>query len=100
MEKENKKPDINKKAVALTYKLGDRSPKVVAKGQGYVAQKILENARLNDVPVYEDKDLAKELSKLELGNNIPSELYDVVAQILVFVSDLDRKEELKRYGSK
>lgn len=100
MDKENKKPDLNQKAVALNYRPGDRSPKVVAKGQGFVAQKILENARQNDVPIYEDKALVKELSNLEIGNNIPPELYDVVAQILVFVSDLDRKEELKRYGSK
>lgn len=100
MEDKNQKPDINQKAVALNYRPGDRSPKVVATGQGFVAQKILENARENNVPIYEDKALVSELSKLEIGNNIPSELYDVVAQILVFVSDLDRKEELKRYGSK
>lgn len=100
MDKENKKPDIEKKAVAINYKPGDRSPKVIAKGQGFVAQKILENAQINDVPVYEDKALTQELSKLEIGNNIPPELYDVVAQVLVFVSDLDRKEELKKYGPK
>ncbi len=98
MDNENKKPNINQKAVALNYRPGDRSPKVIAKGQGFVAQKILEKAKASDIPIYEDKALAGELSKLDLGNNIPPELYDVVAQVLVFVSDLDRREELKKYG--
>lgn len=95
-----KKPDIRKKAVAVNYNIGDRSPRVIAKGQGYVAEKILENAQSADVPVYEDASLTEELSKVELGANIPPELYEVVAQVLVFISDLDRLEELKRYEAK
>lgn len=93
--KENK-PDINKKAVAVSYTDKDIAPRVVAKGQGYVAQKILENASVSDVPVYEDKALAEELSRVDLGDNIPPELYEVVARVLVFISDLDRLEEIKR----
>lgn len=93
---DKKKPDLNQKAVALSYKSTDVAPKVVAKGQGYVAQKILENAQNSKVPVYEDAKLVDELSKIDLGNNIPPELYEVVAQVLVFISDLDRLEEIKR----
>lgn len=89
--------DRNKKAVAINYKPGDRSPKVVAKGQGYIAGKILENAKTSDIPVYEDESLTQELMNVELGENIPPELYEVVAQVLVFVSDLDRIEQLKKY---
>ena len=95
---EKKEIDKNKKAVAISYKMGDNSPRVVAKGQGYVAGKILENAENSDVPVYEDKQLASALMNVELGANIPPELYEVVAQVLVFVSDMDKMEEMKRYA--
>lgn len=95
-EKKKRGFDVNRKAVALSYSFDEAAPKVVAKGQGFIAQKILENAKNADVPVYEDKELVEELNKIDLGSNIPPELYEVVAQVLVFVSDLDRKEELRR----
>jgi len=95
MEKYKKKIDPNQKAVALKYDLGDTAPKVVASGQGYVAEKILENADKNDIPVYQDKELAEELTRLDLGDDIPPELYEIVAQILIYVSDLDKRESLK-----
>lgn len=85
------------KAAAISYQPGDRAPKVVAKGKGIVAEKILEKAEENSVPVYQDPKLAEILTRMELGDQIPPELYEVVAQILIFVSDLDRLEELKRY---
>lgn len=88
----------NKKAVAINYRPGDRSPKVVAKGQGFVADKIIQKAQDSNVAIYEDKQLAEDLNKIDIGSNIPPELYEIVAQVLVFVSDLDRMEELKRYG--
>lgn len=97
---DKEKPDINQKAFALSYTKKDTAPRVVAKGQGYVAQKILENAHKSDIPVYEDPELAQELNKIDLGSNIPPELYEVVAEVLIFISDLDHLEELKKYGSK
>ncbi|MBR1736353.1 MAG: EscU/YscU/HrcU family type III secretion system export apparatus switch protein [Firmicutes bacterium] len=100
MAEEKKKIDIHQKAVALRYKFGDVAPNVVAKGQGYVAQKILENAQSSDIPVYRDSKLVEELSNVNLGDNIPPELYEVVAQVLVFISDLDKMEEMKRYAAK
>ena len=53
-------------------------------------EKIIEKAKESDVPIYEDSKLASTLSKLELGDMIPPELYEVVAEILVFVDDCDK----------
>lgn len=84
--KENKK----KQAVALQYNPGDEAPVIVAAGTGLVAEKIIEKAKESEVPLYEDAKLASTLSKLEIGDMIPPELYGVVAQILVFVDNLDK----------
>lgn len=86
MADENKK----KQAIALQYNPGDEAPTIVASGMGIVADKIIEKAKESDVPLYEDSKLANTLSKLEIGDMIPPELYGVVAEILVFVDDLDR----------
>lgn len=79
-----------KKAAAIKYIQGEDAPSVVAKGQGIIADKILEKAEEADVPVYQDEKLVEELSKVEIGDYIPPELFTVVAEILVFVTDLDR----------
>lgn len=86
MADENKK----KQAIALQYNPGDEAPTIVASGTGIVADKIIEKAKESDVPLYEDSKLANTLSKLEIGDMIPPELYGVVAEILVFVDNLDR----------
>ncbi len=81
----------NKKlAIALEYNPEDEAPTVIASGQGILADKIIEKAGEADVPVYEDSKLAGTLSKLEVGDMIPPELYGVVAEILVFVDKMDR----------
>ena len=86
-----KEEDVKKKtAVAIAYEPGDVAPKILASGKGVVAEKIIEKAKENDVPFYQDHKLAETLSKLEIGDAIPPELYDVVAEILVFVDDMDR----------
>ena len=92
---ENKKDKDNEQnkakiAVALSYNLGDEAPTVIASGKGVVAERIIEKAEDSDVPVYEDEKLAGTLSKLELGDAIPPELYGVVAEILVFVDRMDK----------
>ena len=94
MEQENKNI-ANKTAVALTYKEGDKAPTILATGKGYVAEKIIEAAKEENVPVHKDEKLAATLSKLEIGDYIPKELYGVVAEILVFV---DRVEGVKKYA--
>ncbi len=87
---EGKQDEKQKIAVALSYNPGDEAPTVLATGKGMIAERILEKAEETDVPVYEDAKLAKTLSKLELGEMIPPELYGVVAEILVFVDKMDK----------
>jgi flagellar biosynthesis protein len=83
---------LNHKAVAITYdQETDQAPRVVAKGQGYLAQKIEELAREARVPVKEDRTLVEYLSALDLQQEIPPFLYEVVAEVLAFVYRLDRK---------
>lgn len=94
MEEENKNI-ANKTAVALSYEEGDQAPKILATGKGYVAEKIIEAAKEENVPVHKDEKLADTLSKLEIGDYIPKELYGVVAEILVFV---DRVESVKKHA--
>jgi len=84
------KPGKIKKATALSYKPGeDRAPRVVASGKGVIAEKIIEKAREARIPVYEDERLAESLSDIKLGSEIPYELYEVVAEVLAFISRLD-----------
>lgn len=86
-ENNKKKPN---KAIALSYNTNEEAPKVVATGQGYVAEKILDIAKEKKVPIHKDEKLVERLSSLNIGENIPPELYEVVAQILVFVGDMDK----------
>ena len=69
---------------------GDAAPKILATGKGAVAERIIETAKEADVPTYKDGKLADTLSRLEIGDMIPPELYEVVAEILVFVNDMDK----------
>lgn len=79
-----------KKAAAIRYDVGDVAPKVIARGKGIVADKILEKANNEDLPIYKDEALAHTLTQLDIGEMIPEELYQVVAEIMVFVNDLDK----------
>jgi flagellar biosynthesis protein len=74
----------NQLAVALHY---DRSgaPRVVAKGRGSIGEKIIELARAHDIPIEENEVLAGALAHVELGDEIPAELYKAVAEVLIFV---------------
>jgi len=79
------------KAAALKYDAQINSaPVVKAKGAGTVAQKIIQTARDHNVPIKEDPDLVELLVQLDLEQEIPSELYKIVAEILAFVYSLDR----------
>lgn len=80
------------KAVALKYnKDKDPAPKVVAKGSGYIAEKIIETAKAHNVTLYEDKNLVQVLEALDLETEIPPELYRAVAEVLAFVYRLNGK---------
>lgn len=76
---------LNKKAVALSYDDdGQAAPVIVASGMGYLAEKIVETAQKNGVPVYEDNSLATMLTQLELGSEIPAELYQAIVDIYIY----------------
>ncbi|MDZ5474357.1 EscU/YscU/HrcU family type III secretion system export apparatus switch protein [Bacillus sp. 31A1R] len=77
---------IRKEAIALSYDQRKHdSPRVVAKGKGIVAENILEKAKENNVPIQEDSSLVELLSKLEINENIPEELYQAVAEVFAFI---------------
>ncbi len=87
--KKNKKL---KSAVALKYRTEtDAVPKVTAKGEGLVAERIIELARENEVPIKEDPDLVQILSQVDINKEIPPSVYKVVAELLAFVYKLNNK---------
>ena len=76
---------------------------MIAMGRGALAEKIIEQAKQANVPVHKDDKLANTLSKLQIGDMIPPELYEVVAEILMFVDSMDKiKAKVSAYqdGSK
>lgn len=79
-----------KQAIALEYNPEEDAPKVIASGRGQLAERIIEKARESDVPIHRDDKLADTLSRLEIGDMIPPELYEVVAEILIFVDTMDK----------
>ncbi|MFB6497455.1 FlhB-like flagellar biosynthesis protein [Bacillus haynesii] len=81
-----------RRAVALHYdEMKDKAPKVVAKGSGYTAEKIIEEAQKAGVPIQEDATLVELMRHLELDDHIPEALYEIVAEIFSFVYKLDEK---------
>ena len=95
-EEEGPKPPDRRTAVALRYDVDrDRAPLILASGRGPIADEIVRIADENKIPLYEDRELAGLLSKLELDSEIPAELYVLVAEVLFFVYKLDRMAEKK-----
>lgn len=86
----------DKTAVALSYGEEDPAPVVVASGKGYVAEKIIATAIEEKVPIHQDKGLAKSLAQIEIGEAIPEELYQVVAEVLVTVDKADEKLKMRK----
>lgn len=81
------------RAVALEYdEEEDQAPKVTAKGEGEIARKILELAEREDIPLYEDEDLVELLYQLDLDQEIPTGLYEVVAEVFAFLYRLNEEE--------
>ena len=84
--------DKSPKAVALKYDgKKNKAPRVIAKGRGEIAEKIIEVAKAHNVPLYEDKNLVQLLEALELETEIPPELYRAVAEVLAFIYRLNGK---------
>lgn len=85
-----RKKEKVRQAVALAYNPEDDAPAVIASGKGALAERIIEKAQEAAVPVHRDDKLADTLSRLDIGDMIPPELYEVVAEILVFVDAMDK----------
>lgn len=101
-EDRKKRAEMQKRAAAIRYEAAkDDAPRLTAKGSGHVAQRIIELARRNDIPVREDRALVQILSRLDIDQQIPPELYRAVAEILAFVySANEQYREQKGIGSR
>lgn len=81
--------DKKNKAAALKYDANYNAPIVTAAGMGEIADKILEKANENNVPIVYNEELANLLLNVDVGNSIPYELYDTVAKVIAYVMDVD-----------
>lgn len=82
--------DKRKKAAALKYDEGYDAPIVTAAGMGAVADRIIKKAYENEVPIVYNEELADLLNSVDIGESIPSELYEAVAKIIAYVMDIDK----------
>ncbi|UOQ85560.1 EscU/YscU/HrcU family type III secretion system export apparatus switch protein [Gracilibacillus salinarum] len=84
--------NYRKRAAALQYDSNsDQAPKLTASGKGYVAEEIIERARANNIPVQSDPSLVALLSELNINEQIPEELYHVVAEVFAYIYQVDKK---------
>lgn len=91
MSKKRNEKSIDK-AVALRYDPSvDSAPKVIARGKGDIARRIINIARENQVPLYKDPELIDALLQIDLNDEVPEKLYRVIAEILTFVYNLDKE---------
>ncbi|WAA13616.1 EscU/YscU/HrcU family type III secretion system export apparatus switch protein [Fervidibacillus halotolerans] len=86
------KKNEKKEAIALTYdEKKDTAPVVKAKGKGFVAEKIIEEAKKHRIPIYEDASLVELLDKVNIEEKIPEELFMAVAEVFAFIYNVDQK---------
>lgn len=81
-----------KTAAVIRYdKDNGSTPTVIAQGKGHVANKIIEMAKAHDIPMQEDPTLVSNLIDMDLGDNIPPQLYSVIAEILLLIEEMEKK---------
>ncbi len=78
-----------KKATAIKYESGYDAPIVTAAGMGYIADEILKMAQESKVAIVQNEELANLLSNVDIGSEIPLELYDAIAKVIAYVMDID-----------
>jgi len=84
---------MKKKAVALKYdKEKNQAPVVSAKGEGKTAQKIIQIAKENGVPLKKDEDLVELLSKVELDKEVPPQMYKAIAEVFSFIYSITKEK--------
>jgi flagellar biosynthesis protein len=92
-----------RRAVALSYDRdsGQTAPKILAKGKGGIAEKIIATAREKGIPLYEDPELVEVLGQLDVNTEIQPELYQAVAEVLIFIYKMNQRKKselLQRSG--
>lgn len=85
-----------RKAAALKYEENFESPVVTAAGMGQIAEKIIEKAEASGVPIVYNKELTDLLCNVDIGDSIPSELYEAVAQVIAYITDIDKTKLIHR----
>ncbi|AAK78616.1 flagellar biosynthesis protein [Clostridium acetobutylicum] len=85
-----------KKAAALKYDLGYEAPIVTAVGVGKIADNIVKKASENEVPVVYNKELTDLLLNVDVGSSIPYEIYDVVAEVIAYIMEVDSGLQKRR----
>jgi flagellar biosynthesis protein len=87
-------------AVALKYAPveGDTAPRIIAKGKGYVADRLKELARENDIPIHDDPELARLLSAVEVESEIPVAMFAAVAEVLALIYKTDEAKRKAALG--
>jgi flagellar biosynthesis protein len=94
-----------RKAIAIQFDVEkDSAPKIIAAGKGSIAEEILKIAEENNIPLYEDTSLANLLSQLQIEEEIPEEMYTLVAEVLAFVYQLDtmarKRKKIQKFAKK
>ncbi|MGG0657918.1 EscU/YscU/HrcU family type III secretion system export apparatus switch protein [Rummeliibacillus pycnus] len=90
----NEEKQVRKEAVALSFNPANSdAPKVIAKGKGQIAENILEQAEIHNIPIQQDPNLVQLLGQLDLNESIPEELYQAVAEVFAFIYRLDQIHE-------
>lgn len=84
----------NQQAIALAYETGDYAPRVVAKGNGMVAEHIIALAKEHGVFVHESKELMQMLMQVDLDQHIPPALYLAIAEILAWLYRMEEEKAL------
>ncbi|MDX8046922.1 EscU/YscU/HrcU family type III secretion system export apparatus switch protein [Gracilibacillus sp. S3-1-1] len=85
-----------KRAAALRFDPeSEVAPRLTASGKGYVAEEIIERAKENNVPIQSDPSLVQMLSEININEQIPEELYQVVAEVFAYIYQIDKKLENK-----
>ncbi|AIE59638.1 EscU/YscU/HrcU family type III secretion system export apparatus switch protein [Bacillus methanolicus] len=83
---------VRKEAIALGYdQTIHDAPKVIAKGQGKIAENIIKKAKENNIPIQEDRNLVELLGELNINESIPEELFSAVAEVFAFIYRTDRE---------
>ncbi len=82
----------HKLAIAIRYESNYNAPKVLAKGKGKTAEKIIEEGQNSGIKIHNDEKLASDLINIDIGKEIPEELYNAVASVLAFIYKLDSEK--------